>query len=128
MTFDLHTTADLPHIFVGLHTHSETFYSHLFTKFSNLTQVPLVDYGPYDKTFSGRYAMYTTPDQFIHTTSLLNPGLTKAVGDHFGSLTFEIAGDTLYLYADDQRTSSALLEKMLKYGVWLAQSIDAHAA
>ena len=124
MTFDLRTTIDLPHVFMGLHTHSETFYAHLFTKFSNLTKVSLAAYGMYDKSFSGRYALYTTPDQALNVASLIDPALAKIIGDHFGGLTFEITDGCLYLYADDQRTTHVLLEKMLKYGIWLSQTID----
>jgi hypothetical protein len=125
MTFDLHATIDLPHIFLGLHSHSATFYAHLFTKFSHLTKIPLESYGAYDKAFLDRYALYTSPDQIQNVSELVNPQLAKPIGDHFGSMTFEIADGSLYLYAEDQRTTQVLLEKMLKYGIWLAQSMDA---
>jgi hypothetical protein len=124
MTFDLHTRADLPHVFVGLHTHNETFYAHLFTKFSQLSKVNLEAYGVYDRSFGHRYAIYTTPDQALSVASFIDPPVAKSVGDHFGGLTFEIADGCLYMYADDQRTTHVLLEKMLKYGIWLSQTID----
>lgn len=125
MTFDFHATIDLPHVFLGLHSHSPTFYAHLFTKFSHLTKIPLESYGVYDKAFSHRYALYTSPDQMQNISQLFNPELTKQIGDHFGNITFEVADGCLYLYIEDQRTTQALLEKMLKYGIWLSQSIDA---
>lgn len=125
MTFDLHATIDLPHVFLGLHSHSATFYAHLFTKFSHLTKIPLEQYGSYSKAFLHKYAIYTSPDQMQNMSSLFNPELAKPIGDHFGSMTFEIADGCLYMYVEDQRTTQALLEKMLKYGIWLAKSIDA---
>jgi hypothetical protein len=124
MTFDLHTATDLPHVFLGLHSHNQTFYAHLFTKFSHLTKIPLESYGAYDKAFLSKYALYTSPDQIQHVSQLFNPDLAKPIGDHFGSMTCEIADGCLYLYAEDQRTTNTLLEKMLKYGIWLSQTID----
>ena len=126
MTFDLRTSADIPHVFLGLHTHSETFYAHLFTKFAQLTKVSLGTISAYDKAFSERYALYSQPAQAIAAEQLFDPVITKTIADHFGSLTIEIAEGSLYLYAEHQRPTTALLEKMLKYGVWLAASIDHH--
>jgi hypothetical protein len=124
MTFDLHTSRDLPHMFLGLHTHSETFYAHLFTKFSHLSKVLLGTFGAYDPAFTHKYAIYTAPSQTIAAQQLFDQTITKTIAEHFGSLTMEIADGCLYLYAEHQRPSLALLEKMIKYGVWLAQSID----
>lgn len=125
MTFDLHAPIDIPHIFVGLHSHSETFYAHLFTKFSQLSKIDLNSYGAYNSAFKNRYSVYSAPDQTFAATSLIDPPVAGPIGDHFGSITFEISEGCLYLYAEDQRTTGPLLEKMLKYGIWLAQIIDA---
>jgi hypothetical protein len=125
MTFDLHASSDVPHVFLGLHTHSETFYAHLFTKFSHLSRVPLGTFGAYDPAFVNRYAIYTEPAQSLAAERLFDQVITKTIADHFGSLTIEITEGCLYLYAEHQRPTVALLEKMIKYGVWLAQSIDA---
>lgn len=126
MTFDLHTKIDLPHIFLGLHTHSDTFYAHLFTKFSQLTKAQLGTFGAYDAGFMNRYSIYTEPSQAIQAEKLIDPE-TAAIIAHFGSLTVEIVDGSLYIYAENQRPTSALLEKMLKYGKWLAEVVDANA-
>jgi hypothetical protein len=127
MTFDLHTSVDLPHIFLGLHTHSETFYAHLFTKFSNLHRVLLGTFGAYDSEFTNRYAMYTEPAHALAAQQLINQTIARTIGEHFGSLTVEIADSCVYLYAEHQRPSGALLEKMATYGTWLARAIDHQA-
>lgn len=124
MAFDLHTQRDVPHVFVGLHSHSETFYSHLFTKFSSLTKIPLHSYDAYDSGFLRKYAMYAEPPQFLAATQLIPAEVANAVGAHFGSLTFEIAEDCLYIYAEHQRPTGQLLETMIKNGTWLARIID----
>ena len=125
MTFDLHSKTDVPHVFLGLHTHNETFYAHLFTKFSQLSKVPLGSYGSYDPAFTNKYAMYSEPAQLVAAQQLFDHDITKTIADHFGSMTVEITEGCLYLYAEHQRPSIALLEKMVKYGSWLAESIDA---
>ena len=124
MTFDLHARRDAPHIFLGLHTHSETFYAHLFTKFSQLTKAPLGTFGAYDSAFTNRYAMYTEPSQSLAAEQLFDQAITKIIADHFGSMTIEIADGCLYAYAEHQRPTVALLEKMAKYGTWLARELD----
>lgn len=128
MTFDLHTTVDLPHIFLGLHTHSDTFYAHLFTKFSKLSKAPLGTFGAYDAGFMNRYSMYTEPAQSIQAEKLIDPQVAATIGAHFGSLTAEITDGCLYLYAENQRPTIHLLEKMLRYGAWLASAVDANSS
>ena len=124
MEFDLHTSEDLLHLFVGLHTHSDAFYSHLFTKFSHLTKVPLASYGGYDPQFLQRYAVYSSPSQFESAHQFISPDMAKIISEHFGSLTFEIVENCLYVYTEHQHPTSQLLEKMLKNGMWLAKIID----
>jgi len=127
MAFDLHAKIDLPHIFLGLHAHSETFYAHLFTKFSQLSRVPLGTFGSYDSTFLNKYAVYTAPAQAVAAEKLFDHATTKAIADHFGTLTVELVDNVLYLYAEHQRPNVHLLERMLKYGVWLAKVLDSQA-
>ena len=124
MEFDLHTRSDLPHIFLGLHGHHEIFYAQLFTKFATLTKVPLGTFGAYDPGFTSRYAIYTEPAKSLEAEQIFDQTTAKIIAERFGSLTIEISANCLYLYAEHQRPTEALLERMLKYGVWLAESID----
>jgi len=124
MTFDLHTPFDVPHIFVGLQTHSEVFYAHLFTKFSQLARAPLGVTGVYDTHFMSQYALYVEPSRAIEAEHLFNRDITHVIAERFGGMTLEIVDGTLYLYAEHQRPTMAFLEKMMSYGIWLAQAID----
>jgi len=128
MTFDLHTKQDLPHIFLGLHTHDEVFYAHLFAKFSHLSKASLGTFGNYDANFMNHYAIYVEPAQAITAERLLDAQITKAIGDNFNGLTVEITDGSLYLYAEHRRPTVAFLEKMLKHGVWLAKELDERAS
>jgi hypothetical protein len=124
MTFDLHAPVDAPHVFMGLHTHSDTFYAHLFTTFSHLNRVPLGASGTPDPAFIDKYALYAEPAQAAMVEYLFDHELTQALAQHFGSFTLEIFDGSVYLYAEHQRPTSGLLERMLKNGLWLAQSFD----
>lgn len=125
MTFDLHKTVDLPHVFVGLFTHGDTFYAHLFTKFANFAKIHVGTLGAYDPAFSHRYTIYAKPEQALSVERMFNPAIAKTIVDQFGALTIEITNGTLYIYAEHNRPTAALLEKMLTRGVWLAKAIDA---
>jgi hypothetical protein len=125
LTVDLHTSRDIPHTFMGLHAHNETFYAHLFTKFSSLTQVPLQTSGrQYSPQFTQRYALYTEPAHMMTVEQLFNPEVAKIIAESFGALTAEIADGSVYIYAEHSRPSTQLLERMLSSGIWLAKTID----
>ena len=128
MTFDLHAKVDIPHIFMGLHTHGEAFYAQLFTKFSTLSKVPLGTLGVYEGAFAQKYALFATPTQALSAERLFNPAFAKKIVDEFGSFTLEIVDGTLYVYAEHQRVTSGLLEKMLKNGLWIARALDEGSA
>lgn len=127
MEFDLHTTIDVPHVFFGLHTHSDTFYAHLFTKFSSLVKTPLGTFGAYDKSFTNRYVVYTSSVDALAAERLFDPEVAKFIADHFGTLTIEVAEGCLYIYAEHQRLTPHLLDAMLQNGKWLAAHIDERA-
>lgn len=124
MTFDLHQSVDLPHVFLGSHSHDDTFYAQFFTKFTHFTKIDVQDVGTYSREFIKHYSFYSKSDHALSAERLFNPDLTKSIADHFGSLSVEIADGTLYLYAEHQRPSAALLEGMLTKGLWLARAVE----
>lgn len=128
MTFDLHARVDLPHVFMGLHTHGETFYAQLFTKFATLSKVPLGTLGVYEGTFTQRYSLFASPAQALSAERLFSPEIAQKIVNEFGSLTLEISDGVLYIYAEHQRLTTALLEKMLKNGLWFAKALDESSA
>lgn len=124
MEVDLHSSSDIPHIFIGLHSHSETFYANLFTKFSHLNKLSLGNTGIYDKSFTNKYAIYANQSHILEIEKIFNPEITKLIAKHFGSLTIEVYEGSLYLYAQHQRLTTNLLTTMLQNSYWLASRID----
>lgn len=124
MSFDLQRLVDLPHVFIGLHTQGDAFYAQLFTKFAHFQPVQLLGADGYDKSFTSKYSMYAKPTQALSASRLFHPEVTKVIAERFGGLTVEISNSTLYLYAEHQRPTLVVLERMLRYGSWLAKTID----
>lgn len=123
-TIDLHHNVDLPHLFVGLKSHSETFYSQLFTKFPYMQPVALRAEDGYNVPFLERYTLYTHHLQALSASRLFNAAIANPTAEHFQGLTVELSENCLYIYAEHQRPTGALLEKMVTYGLWLARYID----
>ncbi|MET0980184.1 MAG: hypothetical protein ABWX90_02930 [Candidatus Saccharimonadales bacterium] len=126
MAFDLHQSVDLPHVFLGLHTHGEAFYAQFFTKYAHMARLYFGTTGTYDVSFLKHYMVFAQADQAISAERLIHPALAKTIAEQFHSLAIEIHDGTLYIYAEHHHPSAVLLDKMLSRGIWLAKSIDAH--
>lgn len=127
MTFDLHAMVDLPHVFVGLHSHSDTFYSYIFTKFASFTKLE-PGYMARDPQFDKRYGIYAVAEHVLSAERLFNQEVTQMIAQEFSGMTLEISEGSLYIYAEHQRPTAALLERMLRNGLWLSQTLDANSS
>lgn len=125
---DLHTPHDLPHVFLGSQAHTQAFYLQFLTKFSYMMRLPLTTHEGYSERFLRYYVPYGRLADEAAIRHLFDPGLTTAIIDHFHELEVELSDNTLYLYAEKQVPTLPLLEHMLRYGVWLAQTIDERIA
>lgn len=128
LEFDLKTSRHLPHVFVGRHTHSETVYMQLFTKFPALRSIRLGALGQHTGEFLNTYRVYARPTNALEVEELLTPLATEMVSKHFGSLAIEISRQSLYVYSEHKHLSAQLLMTMAKNGAWLAHHIDEQAA
>ena len=124
LQFDLHSTTDLPHLFIGLHSHSESFYRQLFTKYSHLRPLPIGAMRTYDPTFISQYRVYGHPAEHLQVENLLGEVVDKVFVQNFGSLAIELHEGSLYVYSESKSLTPQLLEAMIKNGVWLARHID----
>jgi hypothetical protein len=122
--FDLHNGKDLPHIFLGGHTHKGTSYEKLFTSLPSMQKVPLGTFGLHSEEFTKRYSLYASATQFIEVERLFSPEITRTIAAHFWPLSVELLDGSLYIYSDNKNVSVNLLETILKNGLWLATKID----
>lgn len=127
MEFDLKTTAELPHVFIGSHEHNESFYLELFTKFPALRALNLGVLAPYNPHFLANYRVYGSAVDRIAIERIFTPEVAEMITKHFGRLAIEINHNSLYIYSEHLKVSHRLLESMLKNGVWLCQQVDAAA-
>lgn len=125
--FDLLAAKDLPHTFVGMHSHSESFYLQLFTKFPQLRAVSLGMLGEHASEFLHKYRVYAVPGDTLEVEKILSPLVTEMVSRHFGALAIELQGSSLYIYSEKAVLSEQLLDAMIKNGRWLADHIDRQA-
>lgn len=124
LEIDLHNGADVPHTFLGAHTHTNSSYIKLFTSVSSMQPIPLGTFEPHSDEFTARYSLYSTPTQFIEVERLFTAEVTRTIAAHFWPLTVEVYEGSLYIYSDSKTVTVQLLETMLKNGLWLAQQLD----
>lgn len=124
LALDLHNRHDVPHVFMGLTTRHDTFHAHLLTKLSQFAKIHVGVLGQYEPAFIQRYELYAKPEQALTVERLFTPAVATVIATNFGHLMLEIDDGTLYIYAEGQRPTTALLEKMLQCSVWMAQVAD----
>jgi hypothetical protein len=122
--FDLHTKKDLPHIFIGLHTHSESYYLQLMTKYSHLRPLVLGALYRQIPSFEANYRVFGQPARHIDIEKLLSATVGEMYVKNFGSLAIEVKDGSLYVYSEKIQLTKTLLEAMIKNGTWLAGHID----
>jgi hypothetical protein len=124
---DLHNGKDIPHIFLGSHTRTDSSYSKLFTAVPSLQSVPLGTFSPHSEEFTNRYSLFATATKFIEVERLFTAEVTRTIAAHFWPLAAEVYENALYIYTDNKTISEGLLETMLKNGIWLAEKLDEHS-
>lgn len=127
MAFDLHASGELPHIFVGLPSHSEEFYMQFFTKFPTMRYLSLGHLGEYPSEFVAGCRLYANPRLLLEVERIITPKVAGIIATHFKGLAFEVVDNTLLVYSEHARLSKELLETILKNSRWLAESLDRSA-
>ncbi len=124
MEFDLKTTADIPHIFIGSGTRGHGFHELLDLKYPTLQPADLASLSEYPNSFKGQYKVYVAPTHTHDALRIINPELAGTIASHFSGLVIELTESALYIYSEKSRLSPDLLETILKNGTWLAAQID----
>lgn len=124
MEFDLKTTSDIPHAFIGSGKHGQGFHELLSTKYPALQPTPPGQTGPYPSSFTTRFSLYVTPAHAVSIEQLVTPTLAATIADHFSGLVIEITDRALYIYSEKPHLSRELLDTMLRNGAWLAAQLD----
>lgn len=115
-TVDLHTTVDIPHVYIGRHTVRDEMIARL----AHLTALPHTG-----DTLSRQYTIYGSLGQQIAIQFLISQHVRDTIAREFAGATVEIVDGTIYLYIVEKHPTRAQLERLFRQGVWLAQTIDA---
>lgn len=124
MEFDLKTTADLPHTFIGSGKHGNGFHELLSLKYPNLQPVQLGSTETFPPEFTSKFNVYTTPAHAIGFELLIEPSIAATIASHFEGLVIELTEQALYIYSEKTHLTRDLLITMAKNGAWLASQID----
>lgn len=108
----------LPHIFINMRRHPETFYANFklgFAKMHDVTSltVPL-----------GKAGVYAATDELPTLHRLFSPDFVAAM-HNFSQFDYEINDDQVLIYSNAQPNATTLTE-MLRVGAWLAEYLGSY--
>ena len=124
LQIDLKTVRSAPHTFIGLHHHSDSYYKHLFAKYTQLSPISLGALAQYPAPFSAGHRVYAQPALHLEVERMITPEIANVMVKNFGTLAVEIVGSSLYVYSERYRLTRPLLEAMIQNATWLAGRID----
>jgi hypothetical protein len=124
MEFDLKTTTDLPHVFVGSGKRGHGFHELLDLKYPHLQAITPGSTGSYPASFTSQFSLYVTPAHSVSAEQLFTPEVAATLSTHFAGLVVEVTEQALYLYSEKSLLTKNLLETMLKNGAWLAAQLN----
>lgn len=127
MAFELKTKVELPHFFLAAHNNDMKSYSTLFTTFPNITELKLGTFEDYDPEFTSRFSLFSAAAKAIEVEKLFPSKSTRVIAAHLWPLSVEQTDNILYVYADNAKVTTNLLDSMLKNGLWLAENLDIQA-
>ncbi|MDK2899082.1 MAG: hypothetical protein PWQ10_269 [Patescibacteria group bacterium] len=127
MSFDLHTRQDIPHLFLGARNKNLKDYRAFFDTFPNLKEIELGTFEHYEIDFTSRFSLNARPTDSIQVERLFPADTTRVIGTHFWPLSAEQYEGVLYIYSDDLKISSSLMNTMIENGLWLANHLDNRA-
>ena len=124
MDFDLKSTVDIPHMFIGSSRHGQGFHSLLKAKYPMMVPAELGMTGRYVDDFTHHYSIYVSAAKSVMAEQFITPEIAQTIAKHFKGLVIEITTDALYIYSEKPNLTPQLLDTMLTNGAWLAAAID----
>lgn len=123
VTADLHTSLEIPHVYIGHHSTRDL----MIAKYSRLSAIPLVADSQAMVAFNNDYALYGSLEYEHLIRSIIPPALLGLYSQHAQKFSVEVIDNTVHVYAIEKHPSKPMLEKMLNFAIWMAQSLDTTA-
>lgn len=124
MAFELKSSIELPHFLIKARHYNDQSFAEFFSANHLLKEFSPGTFEKYDADFTSCFAMYTKPTDSIDIERLITAKSARVMAAHFWPLSVEMWDNVLYVYASSDHMNSALLETILKNGLWLAQTLD----
>jgi hypothetical protein len=124
LEIQLRARRDLPHILIIPKGQKIPHFEGAFTS-PHIQPILLSAAEGYSQEFISRYGIQTLPTYFEEAKSFLDVSITRTLAAHFWPLAIEFHEGALYVYTDDHRVTTHLMENMIQNGLWLAGQIDA---
>jgi len=121
VSVDIHCDATLPHFYVGPQAANDLFEA----AYSQLRPVFLGNIAQYPPKFTSNYSVYSRPSDVIDIERIFPPTVAAVIVSHFGSMSFELEDNTVYVYSESKYPNEALIDKMMQNAIWLAKIFDA---
>lgn len=119
LTIDLHVEKELSPLFLGHHSVREM----MLAKYSTLSELPLSS-DPALQKFVAGYALYGQLAHEYETYELITVPLLQAYAEHAGMMSVEVTDGTVYVYFAEKHPTWPQLDRMLNFGIWMAEAID----
>lgn len=116
---------DFPHVFFSSVRHPDTYYANFFIKYARFQKLGMHVWQGHDNDFVSNFSVFGMPEDELTVSRLFSPDITTSMARFFRELEFELTNDKLYVYASNQHITHALLERIMKNGLWLAGQLDA---
>jgi len=120
----LKNNLDIPHIFIGAAHDNNSAYARLFSANPALQPIPASNISDYGQEFNSRYQIYAKSTNFIPAQETVTSDIANTLAAHFWPFSIEIVDGYVYIYADNKKVTSDLLESMLRDILWLAIKLD----
>ncbi len=119
---DLRVTG-LPRIFIDAKRHNDVFYANLSLmkpKLEDMTPALV----PHGHQFADVFRIFCSPGEIESANRVIRENLLDTLATQFKHFDFELHDDSLFIYALVGHPQRAVLDDMLRIGLWLADNID----
>jgi hypothetical protein len=114
---------DIPHILIVPRGQKIPHFERTFMT-PHVQPVPLSASDGYTHEFSSRYNVLTVPTHFEYTKELIDAKISQTLAAHFWPIAIELDDNMMYVYTDDTKLTTQLLDTLIENGLWLAGQID----
>ncbi len=124
LQIDLHTTRNLPFIFLGTKHQTKAYYARVLTAHREIRYMSLNSASKKSPVFHAAYALLASPGNLHLLYQLFGDDVIESIAARRHPFAMEIVGDTITLIADAKKPSEQLLNELLHFGLWFAKTID----